>query len=114
MGSSTICERAINNSLIQFSQRKRTSSTGLVYLAYLAMESFLLPQSSLRNALVTAYIVFTTMMACRVFCGVALGRIENSPTQLGITSTGIAAALQMEPLPPSRRDTYDRQWLDVE
>ncbi|KZP07903.1 hypothetical protein FIBSPDRAFT_1052717 [Athelia psychrophila] len=38
---------------------------------------------------------FTNMMACFVFRGVALGQIEKTPTQHGLTSTAINAAFQM-------------------
>ncbi|KZP18042.1 hypothetical protein FIBSPDRAFT_864162, partial [Athelia psychrophila] len=41
-------------------------------------------------------------MACLVFRGVALGQMENTSTQLGLTSTAINVAFQMDarPLPP--------------
>ncbi|KZP25352.1 hypothetical protein FIBSPDRAFT_388354 [Athelia psychrophila] len=49
-----------------------------------------------RYSLVTMYIGFTNIMACRVFRGVALGMMERSPTMLN--STEIAAAFQLCPL----------------
>ncbi|KZP22070.1 hypothetical protein FIBSPDRAFT_1043780 [Athelia psychrophila] len=42
------------------------------------------------------YLGFTNMMACLVFRGVALGQMENTSTQLGLTSTAINVALQTD------------------
>ncbi|KZP09164.1 hypothetical protein FIBSPDRAFT_873865, partial [Athelia psychrophila] len=42
------------------------------------------------------------MMACLIFRSAALGQMENTSTQLGLTSTAINVAFQMDvrPLPP--------------
>ncbi|KZP16247.1 hypothetical protein FIBSPDRAFT_1047617 [Athelia psychrophila] len=52
--------------------------------------------------LIGLYSSLTNMMACLVFRGVALGQIEKTPTQHGLTSTAINVAFQMDvlPLPP--------------
>ncbi|KZP32817.1 hypothetical protein FIBSPDRAFT_848093 [Athelia psychrophila] len=42
------------------------------------------------------YLGFTNMMACLVFRSVALGQMENTSTQLGLTSTAINVAFQMD------------------
>ncbi|KZP10010.1 hypothetical protein FIBSPDRAFT_1051548 [Athelia psychrophila] len=62
------------------------------------MESPLIPVNY-HYALNTPYMVFTNIMACRVFRGVALGMLENSPTTAGLSSTQIAAAFQLTPVP---------------
>ncbi|KZP20291.1 hypothetical protein FIBSPDRAFT_1044937 [Athelia psychrophila] len=55
----------------------------------------------------TPYMVFTNIMACRVFRGVALGMLETSPTtDAGLSSTRIAAAFEAVPL----EDLYPRDW----
>ncbi|KZP31740.1 hypothetical protein FIBSPDRAFT_849230 [Athelia psychrophila] len=53
--------------------------------------------------LYTSYMAFTNIMACRVFRGVALGMIENSPTTAGLSSTRIAAAFELSPVSASSR-----------
>ncbi|KZP25921.1 hypothetical protein FIBSPDRAFT_855201, partial [Athelia psychrophila] len=53
----------------------------------------------LRYDLIGLYLGFTNMMACLIFRGVALGQVENTPTQLGLTSTAINVAFQMDVLP---------------
>ncbi|KZP05148.1 hypothetical protein FIBSPDRAFT_1052649 [Athelia psychrophila] len=67
----------------------------------------LIPVSS-HYVLNTPYIMFTNVMACRVFRGVALGMLEKSPTiAAGLSSTRIAAAFELAPVPtvPADRDT---------
>lgn len=94
-------------------KRSPNSATSLVFLAYLIMSSSPSVPSSLHYLFIVIYNGFTTMMACRVFRGVALGRIEDSSAQLGITSTRIAAAMQLEPLPPSSGDAHSRHLSDA-
>lgn len=83
------------------------SATILVYFANLGVIFSSSIPDGLRFTLIPAYIAFTNMVACRVFRGVALGSIENSPTGLGLTSTRIAAAFQLEPIPPHQQTTLD-------
>ncbi|KZP19464.1 hypothetical protein FIBSPDRAFT_1045441 [Athelia psychrophila] len=49
--------------------------------------------------LAALHVGFTNMMACRVFRGVALGTMQM---EVGLTTTRIAAAFQLEPLPTAR------------
>ncbi|KZP04457.1 hypothetical protein FIBSPDRAFT_806781 [Athelia psychrophila] len=51
----------------------------------------------------SSYMPFMNIMACRAFRGVALGMIENSPTTAGLSSTRIAAAFEVLPVPASPR-----------
>ncbi|KZP14289.1 hypothetical protein FIBSPDRAFT_834142 [Athelia psychrophila] len=69
----------------------------------------LIPASS-HYALNTAYFAFTNIMACRVFRGVALGVLEKSPTTAGLSSTRIAAAFELAPVPavPSGRSATSK------
>ncbi|KZP11731.1 hypothetical protein FIBSPDRAFT_1050541 [Athelia psychrophila] len=53
----------------------------------------------LQDDLIGLCLGFTNMMACLVFRGVALGQIEKTPTQLGLTTTAINATFQMDVLP---------------
>ncbi|KZP29163.1 hypothetical protein FIBSPDRAFT_779019 [Athelia psychrophila] len=69
------------------------------------MVSPLVPASS-HSVLTTSYITFTNIMACRVFRGVALGMLEKSPTTAGLSSTQIAAAFELAPIPSSRGATW--------
>lgn len=45
------------------------------------------------------YLSFTNIMACRAFRGIALGQLEDDTPHVGLTSTKINAAFQLEPLP---------------
>ncbi|KZP04023.1 hypothetical protein FIBSPDRAFT_1054944 [Athelia psychrophila] len=47
----------------------------------------------------TTYMAFTNIMAAKVFRGVALGMLESSPTTAGLSSTRIAAAFELFPVP---------------
>lgn len=77
-------------------------TTIIAYFVYLGVKASPALGSS-QIALLSGYIAFTNMMACRVFRGVALGGLEDSPTQLGMSSTRIADVLQLGPLSSSRR-----------
>ncbi|KZP32784.1 hypothetical protein FIBSPDRAFT_848036 [Athelia psychrophila] len=78
-------------------------ATTVFFLANLAVITFPSNHYSwLRYGLIGLYLGFTNMMACLVFRGVALGQMENRPTQLGLTSTAINVAFQMEALPSPR------------
>ncbi|KZP07892.1 hypothetical protein FIBSPDRAFT_1052706 [Athelia psychrophila] len=59
------------------------------------------------NVLNMPYMVFTNIMACRAFRGVALSILESSQTNSGLSSTRIAAAFELAAVPavPSVRDT---------
>ncbi|KAF7973491.1 hypothetical protein HWV62_14986 [Athelia sp. TMB] len=77
-------------------------TTIIAYFVYLGVKTSPALGSS-QIALLSGYIAFTNMMACRVFRGVALGGLEDSPTQLGMSSTRIADVLQLGPLSSSQR-----------
>ncbi|KZP10990.1 hypothetical protein FIBSPDRAFT_1051012 [Athelia psychrophila] len=64
-----------------------------------------------RHSILTMYIGFTNIMACRVFRGVALGMIERSPTRLN--SMKIAAAFQLCPAPSVGSRTVDVPSFEV-
>ncbi|KZP31072.1 hypothetical protein FIBSPDRAFT_814412 [Athelia psychrophila] len=66
-------------------------------------DSPLIPATS-HDVLTTAYVTFTNIMACRVFRGVALGMLETSPTSSGLSTTQIAGAFELAPVPTSRGD----------
>ncbi|KZP26073.1 hypothetical protein FIBSPDRAFT_1041124 [Athelia psychrophila] len=76
------------------------SSTTVLFFANLAVTTSPLAHHSRGHYSLTGLFVgFTNMMACLVFRGVALGQIEKAPTQLGLTSTAINVAFQMDVLP---------------
>ncbi|KZP04535.1 hypothetical protein FIBSPDRAFT_968057 [Athelia psychrophila] len=54
--------------------------------------------ASYHFVLSTPYMMFTNVMACRVFRGVALGMLEESPTAPGLSSTRIAIAFELTPV----------------
>ncbi|KZP32798.1 hypothetical protein FIBSPDRAFT_848069 [Athelia psychrophila] len=83
-------------------------ATTVVFSATLAVITF--PSNRyilLRYGLISMYLGFTNMMACFLFRGIALGQMESTPTQLGLTSTAINAAFQMESLPLPRGCSLD-------
>ncbi|KZP19059.1 hypothetical protein FIBSPDRAFT_1045805 [Athelia psychrophila] len=53
----------------------------------------------LRYDLTGVYLGVTNIMACLVFRGVALGQMDDTSTQLGLTSTAINGAFQTDVLP---------------
>lgn len=63
----------------------------------------LIPATS-HYVLDTPYLTFTSIMACKVFRGVALGVLEESPStaKLGLSTTSIAAAFELAPVPTER------------
>ncbi|KZP26076.1 hypothetical protein FIBSPDRAFT_1041127 [Athelia psychrophila] len=72
-------------------------ATTVVFFANLAiMSSPLIHYNWPHYDLISLYYGFTNTMACLVFRGVALGQIEQTPTQHGLTSTAINAAFQMD------------------
>ncbi|KZP32783.1 hypothetical protein FIBSPDRAFT_1012773 [Athelia psychrophila] len=75
-------------------------ATTVFFFANLAMITFpSVHYNWLRYDFIGLYLGFTNMMACLIFRGVALGQIEKTPTQLGLTSTAINVAFQMDVLP---------------
>ncbi|KZP19669.1 hypothetical protein FIBSPDRAFT_955141 [Athelia psychrophila] len=84
----------------------------LAYFVYLAIVFSQIIPAGMAGGSTTAYTAFTNMMACRVFRGVALGSLENTPSQLGLTTAQIAAVMQLEPLPSGRisNGRYDNQY----
>lgn len=52
------------------------------------------------------YLSFTNTMACRAFRTIALGQLEKHITEVGLTSTNINAALQLEPLPSPHESAW--------
>ncbi|KZP03558.1 hypothetical protein FIBSPDRAFT_1055205 [Athelia psychrophila] len=77
----------------------RSATTVLFFANLAATTSPLTHHSRGHYSLTGLYVGFTNMMACLVFRGVALGQIEKTPTQLGLTSTAINVAFQMDVLP---------------
>ncbi|KZP18047.1 hypothetical protein FIBSPDRAFT_1046428 [Athelia psychrophila] len=71
-------------------------ATTIVFFANLAMMTSPSIHYILHYDLIDLYLAFINMMACLVFRGVALGKIENTSTQLGLTSTAINVAFQMD------------------
>lgn len=81
------------------------SSATILFFTLTTIFSPLVPRNQ-RFILITSYVGFTNIMACRVFRGVALGMIytEDSP---GLTSTRIDAAIQLAPLQLSHHAPMD-------
>ncbi|KZP02484.1 hypothetical protein FIBSPDRAFT_880302 [Athelia psychrophila] len=89
---------SLSRSLMKGGQLYYLAAT-LFFFANLALVTSPSIYSWLRYDLVGLYLGFTNMMACLVFRGVALGQIEKRPTQLGLASTAINVAFQMDVLP---------------
>ncbi|KZP04186.1 hypothetical protein FIBSPDRAFT_878768 [Athelia psychrophila] len=71
-------------------------ATTVFFFANLAMISSSTHYNRPDYNLIGLYLGFTNMMACLIFRGVALGQIEKTPTQHGLTSTAINVAFQMD------------------
>ncbi|KZP07980.1 hypothetical protein FIBSPDRAFT_874920 [Athelia psychrophila] len=74
----------------------------LFFWVHLIVKTSPLVPASFHNVLVTAYITFTNIMACRVFRGVALGVLETSAASSGLSTTQIVAAFELVPVPADR------------
>lgn len=89
----------------------RGSAVVMFFFAELAvMISPLIRVPNQHYLLSTTYISFANIMACRVFRGVALGRLESNSTQVGLTSTNIHdvfGLLEAKPPPVAPRQTLD-------
>ncbi|KZP32790.1 hypothetical protein FIBSPDRAFT_433549 [Athelia psychrophila] len=98
---------SLSRSLMKGGQLYYFAATLLFFANLVVSTSPLIHQSWLHYNLTGLYLGFTNMMACLVFRSVALGQMENRPTQLGLTSTAINVAFQMEALPLPRRCSLD-------
>ncbi|KZP16261.1 hypothetical protein FIBSPDRAFT_866100 [Athelia psychrophila] len=92
---------SLSRSLMKGGQLYYLAAT-LTFIANLAMMASPSIHYGWYYAFAGLYIGFTNTVACFVFRGVALGQIEKTPTQHGLTSTAINVAFQMDvlPLPP--------------
>ncbi|KZP32791.1 hypothetical protein FIBSPDRAFT_1012776 [Athelia psychrophila] len=93
---------SLSRSLMKTGQLYYLATTVLFFVNLMMVASPTIHLSWLRYNLTGLYLGFTNMMACLVFRGVALGQMENTSTQLGLTSTAINVAFQMEVLPLPR------------
>ncbi|KZP14265.1 hypothetical protein FIBSPDRAFT_1048909 [Athelia psychrophila] len=90
---------SLSRSLMKGGQLYYLAATVFFFANLAIITSPSIHYSSLHYDLVGIYLGFTNIMACLVFRGVALGQIEKTPTQLGLTSTAINVAFQMDVLP---------------
>ncbi|KZP06559.1 hypothetical protein FIBSPDRAFT_902716 [Athelia psychrophila] len=90
---------SLSRSLMKGGQLYYLATTVFFFANLALMTSPSIHYNWLRYELVGLYPGFTNMMACLIFRGVALGQVENTPTQLGLTSTAINVAFQMDVLP---------------
>ena len=73
------------------------SAVILLFLVNLAVMVSPLVTAQSHWTFVTGYISFTNIMACRVFRMVALGMLDVSRDQVGLSTTRIAAAFENLP-----------------
>ncbi|KZP25926.1 hypothetical protein FIBSPDRAFT_855214, partial [Athelia psychrophila] len=90
---------SLSRVLMKSSQLYYLATTVVFFANSLMITSPSTHYNLLRYDLISLYLGFTNMMACLIFRGVALGQVENTPTQLGLTSTAINVAFQMDVLP---------------
>ncbi|KZP03556.1 hypothetical protein FIBSPDRAFT_467305 [Athelia psychrophila] len=94
---------SLSRSLMKGGQLYYLATTVLFFVNLALMTSPSIHYSWAHYDLIGLYLGFTNMMACLVFRGVALGQMENTSTQLGLTSTAINVAFQMDMLPLPRK-----------
>ncbi|KZP06556.1 hypothetical protein FIBSPDRAFT_876448, partial [Athelia psychrophila] len=94
---------SLSRSLMKGGQLYYLATTVFFFANLALMTSPSIHYNWLRYELIGLYPGFTNMMACLIFRGVALGQVENTPTQLGMTSTAINVAFQMDVLPLPQR-----------
>ncbi|KZP22069.1 hypothetical protein FIBSPDRAFT_491275 [Athelia psychrophila] len=90
---------SLSRSLMKGGQLYYLATTVFFFVNLATMTSPSIHYSWLHYNRIGLFLGFSNMMACLVFRGVALGQMENAPTQLGLTSTAINVAFQMEVLP---------------
>ncbi|KZP13608.1 hypothetical protein FIBSPDRAFT_1049307 [Athelia psychrophila] len=95
----------ISRALMASGQLYYLAAISFFWVNLIVRMSPLIPAGS-HFLLSSSYMPFMNIMACRVFRGVALGMIENSPTTAGLSSTRIAAAFELLPVPAVR--SWDR------
>lgn len=89
------------------------SSIFISFFVNLAVSSSPLVSASQQGALVTAYGVFANIMACHVFRGIALGYMTDRST-VGLTSTRIAAAFQLNEIPVIHSLSHKMEVLNLD
>ncbi|KZP19071.1 hypothetical protein FIBSPDRAFT_1045806 [Athelia psychrophila] len=94
---------SLSRSLMKGGQLYYLATTMFFFVNLTTMTSPSIHYNLLHYDRIGINLAFTNMMACLVFRGVALGQIEKKPTQLGLTSTAINVAFQMEALPSPQR-----------
>ncbi|KZP11882.1 hypothetical protein FIBSPDRAFT_1050419 [Athelia psychrophila] len=92
---------SLSRSLMKGGQLYYLATTVLFFVNLATMTSPSLQYNWLHYNRIGLCLGFSNMMACLVFRGVALGQMENAPTQFGLTSTAINGALKTDvpPLP---------------
>ncbi|KZP25923.1 hypothetical protein FIBSPDRAFT_855207, partial [Athelia psychrophila] len=90
---------SLSRALMKSGQLYYLATTVFFFANSLMITSPAIHYNWLRYDLIGLYLGFTNMVACLIFRGVALGQVENPPTQLGLTSTAINVAFQMDVLP---------------
>ncbi|KZP29650.1 hypothetical protein FIBSPDRAFT_926836 [Athelia psychrophila] len=90
---------SLSRSLMKGGQLYYLATTVLFFANLTMTTSPSIHHSWLHYDITGLYLGFTNMMACLIFRGVALGQMESTPSQHGLTSTAINVAFQMDEIP---------------